>query len=227
MKKHNPFTLIELLVVIAIIAILASMLLPALSKARAKARAISCVNNLKQLALGQLMYANDWDDKFPDCQPNGVNYNPGTNAMDMICEYIATPDVRGGVNYHYKYVAAGNYPVVSNVFRCPSSTGPVTNYNYNYGWCYWLVGDRWNNPRFGTITSMKNPTRLFVIADAWQQTTIRLVSGVNPMTPSNETENTASFRHDQRCNASFVDGHVAAQRQLLCAWADETWDQPQ
>jgi prepilin-type N-terminal cleavage/methylation domain-containing protein/prepilin-type processing-associated H-X9-DG protein len=84
-RKYQPisrkgFTLIELLVVIAIIAILASMLLPALSKAKTKATGIVCLNNMKQLGLSWTMYTHDFDDRVPP--------NPGLVAMDPRLNWV-------------------------------------------------------------------------------------------------------------------------------------------
>lgn len=114
MKNKQRFTLIELLVVIAIIAILAAMLLPALAKARSKARSISCVNNLKQQGLYIGMYTNDNEDYVLSNNDYGfashtypgalsymlINYYPNEKAM---AEVVHCPSEAGWNGMHSSY----------------------------------------------------------------------------------------------------------------------------
>src|SRR2546421_1398068 len=77
--RRSGFTLIELLVVIAIIAILAAILFPVFAQARAKARQAGCLSNMKQLATGILMYAQDWDETFPFVGGQTAAASPGVD----------------------------------------------------------------------------------------------------------------------------------------------------
>lgn len=114
-RKRSGFTLIELLVVIAIIAILASLLLPALGRALANARRTACASNLRQTGLGFVMYRTDHGDRFPDRRDLKSSLPGGYRRWDS----WPPSDPRAG----WAGVVLSDYLANDNVWVCPSMAG--------------------------------------------------------------------------------------------------------
>ena len=205
-KKRNGFTLIELLVVIAIIAILAGMLLPALSKAREKGRSAVCVGNLKQISLSFLMYVEDYEGYFPPAV-----YYP--TASSEIGWDFATDDY---VNYRPGII--GQY-ITGRVFECPSrftlnSLGrPFTGYAYNTSYLGGYYGVWFPQPKPSAKDSqVRNPAGTVLVVDSaiWSTYTNELLANnycYAPLDPFYYGPQ-VHFRHNGFANAAFCDGHV-------------------
>jgi len=233
--RNSGFTLIELLVVIAVIAILAALLLPALSGAKQRALSAQCLNNLKQLQTCCLLYTGDYSDFVP---PNNfvatVSAPDTTNGPVMAtkeaswCPGIApldttTVNIQQSVLYPYNSSPA--------IYRCPADRSTVVDHlellrtrSYNMSISLHCDMEPASYKKFTQIINPP-PSRLFVLIDTheldiWDSTfgifsTHSYWSGYWLDLPAN--------RHSRGANLSFADGHVEhwrwrAPKQFLAFW---------
>jgi prepilin-type N-terminal cleavage/methylation domain-containing protein len=240
--ENHGFTLIELLVVIAIIAILAAMLLPALSRAKRKAQAISCLNNLRQLAIAAVTYSFDFRDYWP------LN-NQGDDAVNLAnppANYTARvwAEGREGSNLLDDRTAQGMisdrisllapYVKTKGVFRCPGDNKPWKINNQfvmrprSYGMNAYVAWNTnaWNGmPNaqryqvFHRTSNNRSSSTIFLFGEIHPDSLCRPMFGVNM--DAKTIYHFPGNYHGQLSTFAFVDAHAENHK-----WRDTQFNSP-
>ena len=223
---RKPFTLIELLVVIAIIAILASMLLPALNQARSTAKKIKCTGNLKQFAAAGIFYANAYD----DFQVPGLGWLKGSGTTvswhvnyayrKMLGGAIPTPNLDEAAGYCDRRTSAGLVcPNAEICFSDPNTPIWGAGINDSYGVSsehFANIGANWNKPephvafKYSRITHASQRVA-FLDATDWAVNMKKSAPSFYRTTmESKDGVTTVAYRHGgmSYANAAMFDGHI-------------------
>lgn len=214
--KRRAFTLIELLVVIAIIAILAAILFPVFAQAREKARAISCLSNLKQAATATLMYVQDYDETFPmslapfpGATPEYAAASCITTFYDRVAPYQKNADImRCPSKPNACDIVAGFQALGAAGIKplCTITQPPLRwiSYNFNYA----VIDDGTASRPVKTLAAIPFPAHNSLISDG---VPTRPAAG----TPCGLFNSPIDARHNVMVNCAYVDGHAKVVRARL------------
>ncbi|MGN0870956.1 MAG: prepilin-type N-terminal cleavage/methylation domain-containing protein [Victivallales bacterium] len=211
-RKRQGFTLIELLIVIAIIAILAAMLLPALNKAKERARAIACNSNLRQCGLAMHSYADDYAGRLPELQPQGADTQYDENWVRILARLSYTkPKIYfcdSIVNWtKYQWSQPGCASSLQDQTSL-NNTGNAYKYLYiSYGYNRRMGGyDYWGGyVGSAQVSNIKSPTHKVLLTDSFNSNSPAGIFNIFMYyTPYGQIHE----RHSGAANIVWADGHT-------------------